>query len=137
MSSARLWGAVADQAAAWADTPTVRRFARDLPRNAAGRPKGLPELLQRAQAGAGFVDAQPLRLATLLPLAAQASEDIDTQAMEADHGDWLAATTRVESAHRATVAWLRARLPGYPALPAPQLTSGSPLRTPEFTPRLV
>jgi hypothetical protein len=136
MSTTQLWRAIGEQAAAWRATPTISRFVRELPRNARQRTKGLPGLLQGMQAGAGFVDALPLRLATNLRLAA-AVMDVDPKQLEADHGDWLAAVGQAEGAHRATVAWLRARLPGYPALPAPQLAPGSPLTTPEFSNRLV
>src|SRR4051794_13733633 len=136
MSTTQLWRAIGEQAAAWRATPTISRFVRELPRNARQRTKGLPGLLQGMQAGAGFVDALPLRLATNLRLAA-AVMDVDPKQLEADHGDWLAAVGQAEGAHRATVAWLWARLPGYPALPAPQLAPGSPLTTPEFSNRLV
>ncbi|WP_326954649.1 hypothetical protein [Amycolatopsis sp. NBC_01286] len=50
---------------------------------------------------------------------------------ELDH--WLAATRRLESAHRMTVAWFRSRLPGYPLLKAPQLCRNTPLTTEEWT----
>lgn len=135
MSTRDLWRAIGEQATRWAATPTVTTFTRDLPRNAQ-RHKGLPGLLQRVQAGAGFVDAQPLRLATNLRLAVEVAEDVDPRSFQAEHPEWLDAAIRVEGSHRATIAWLRARLPGYPALPAPQLAPGTPLTTDEFTHRL-
>ncbi|OLT37049.1 hypothetical protein BJF82_10440 [Kytococcus sp. CUA-901] len=52
-------------------------------------------------------------------------------------GEWIQDAAQVERAHRATIAWLRSRLPGYPQLPAPQLARGTQLTTHEFTRRLV
>ncbi len=137
MSTVDVWRAIGAQAAVWARTPTVGVLSPDLPRNAPPRSKGLPGLLQRVQAGAGFIDAQPLRLATNLSLAVQVMDDLDPNTLQADHPEWLSAAMRAEGAHRGTIAWLRARLPGYPGLPAPQLAPGSPLTTNEFTHRLI
>jgi hypothetical protein len=137
MSTVDLWRAVGEQAAVWARTPTAGVFARELPRNAAQRSKGLPGLLRRVQGGAGFVDAQPLRLATNLRMALEVMDDVDPKTVQADHPAWLTAAIQIEGAHRSTIAWLRARLAGYPGMPAPQLTAGSPLTTSEFTHRLI
>lgn len=63
--------------------------------------------------------------------------ELNEQEFYATYRDWFDAAKRVEAAHRLTCAWLRARMPGYPSLPAPQLAPGSPLVTDEFTFRLI
>jgi hypothetical protein len=132
-----LWRTLADLADAWRRTPALGRFARDLPENAPQRSKGLPGMLQHIHAGASGLISNPLLLATRLPMAASVVPDIDEQQLRAKHGDWLDAANRAEVAHRRTLAWLRARLPGYPNPPAPQLAPGAPLTTSEFTHRLI
>lgn len=136
MSTEALWSVIRAQAAAWAATPVLAAFARELPRNATQRSKGLPGLLQEAQAGAASICAHPLRLATYLPLALSVMPLREEQEIQ-NHRAWFEASKRVEAAHRLTIAWLRARLPGYPNLHAPQLAPGTPLTTTEFTYRLI
>ncbi len=136
MSTEALWSAVRMQAAAWAATPALSSFDRELPRNAPQRSDGLPGLLQRVQAGAGIVGAHPMRLASSLPMALSVMPESEQGELQ-QHVAWLEASSRVEGAHRLTIAWLRSRLPGYPRLPAPQLAPGTPLTTAEFTHRLI
>lgn len=135
-SEAALWQAVAEHASAWAHLPVLRRFATQLPRNAGQRSSGLPGLLQHVSAGGGMVASHPLRLGTnvpqMLPLAHGGAPSVPPDVLKA----WLEDASRVEGAHRVTVAWLRSRLPGYPRLPAPHLALGTPLTTNEFTWRL-
>lgn len=137
MPTPELWRTLGDLADAWRRTPPLERFARDLPENASQRQRGLPGMLQHIQAGASALISNPLLLATRLPMAAGAIPGVDEQQLRGTHGDWLVAAHRVEAAHRRTLAWLRARLPGYPNLPAPQLAPGAPLTTSEFTFRLI
>ncbi len=135
MSTENLWSAVRIQAAAWAVTPVFVEFARQLPRNASQRSEGIPGLLQRVQAGVSVVGESPLRLATNLQLALTVMPEEQRELQK--HLQWFDTAQRVEGAHRLTIAWLRSRLPGYPNLPAPQLTLGTPLTTNEFTYRLI
>lgn len=137
MPTPDLWRTLRDLADAWRQTPALDRFARDLPENAPQRTPGVAGMLQRISAGAPALTSNPLLLATRLPMAASVVPDIDEQQLRAKHRCWLEIARRVEAAHRRTIAWLRARLPMYPNLPAPQLTPGAPLTTPEFTDRLV
>ncbi len=137
MTTPDLWRTLANLADAWRRTPALDRFARDLPENAPQRSKGLPEMLQHIHAGASGLISNPLLLATRLPMAASVIPGVDEQQLRTKHRDWLDAANRVEAAHRRTLAWLRARLPGYPNPPAPQLAPGAPLTTPEFTHRLI
>lgn len=135
-SEASLWQAVAEHASAWANLPVFLRFAAQLPRNAGQRSSGLPGLLQHVSAGGGMVASHPLRLGTnvpeMLPLVHADASSVPPDVLEA----WLEDASRVEGAHRVTVAWLRSRLPGYPRLPAPHLARGTALTTDEFTWRL-
>lgn len=50
---------------------------------------------------------------------------------------WLKHAFNLEQAGRLTLAWIRARLPGYPMIPAPQLGRGTQLTTEEFTTKFV
>lgn len=137
MSTAALWRAVGEQATAWRATEVVPELASPLPRNAPARRAGLTGALQRVQAGGGSLLANPLRLSSMLPLSMSVTPDANYEDFRARHGPWLRSAARAEGAHRATVAWLRAKMPSYPLLPAPQLVAGTPLTTPEFTYRLV
>lgn len=138
MNHAPLWTAVEEQATAWAVTPIFERFAAQLPRNASQRRIGVPGLLQRMQVGSHLLQlgsTAPFMLGQLPdlqgipgPNSADVAERLPA---------WLEDARRVESAHRDTIAWIRSRLPGYPSLPAPQLTPGTPLTTVEFSWRLI
>lgn len=133
---AAVWGAVSEQASAWADLPVVRRFAAQLPRNAARRSRGLPGLLQHVAASGGMVSSRPLRLGTNVPqmlsVVHGGAPSVRPDVLQA----WLEDASLVEGVHRVVIAWLRSRLPGYPLLPAPQFAPGTPLTTNEFTYRL-
>ena len=132
-----LWTAVRAQAQAWADTEPVHLFASELPRN--GRPgdSGLRDILQEIRAGADSMFAHPFRLPSLLPMAASVVPRNDFSQLRGNHPEWFEAAVRVETAHRATVAWLRARLPGYPMLPAPYLVPNTPFTTLEYTDHMI
>ncbi|MBB4919116.1 YlbF family regulator [Streptosporangium saharense] len=142
MTRIPLWKAIEEQSVVWASIPLFRRFADHLPRNAPQRAAGLPGLLQTIQASASWAAARPLRLGFAIPWLLEQLEKFGglPGPKPQDLGEvlvsWLNAAQRVESAHRDTVAWLRSRLPGYPALPAPQLAPGTPLTTVEFSWRL-
>ncbi|ABS06061.1 hypothetical protein [Kineococcus radiotolerans] len=136
-NEAALWHAVAEMAAVWGDLPVVRRFAEQLPRNAPQRRLGLPGLLQHVTACGGMVASHPMRLGTNVPPMLSLVQGLVAPPVGPEVLDpWLEDASRVEGAHRVTVAWLRSRLPGYPQLPAPQLAQGTPLTTDEFTYRL-
>lgn len=135
MTTKEVWRSLANLADAWRQTDVLDRFARELPDNSLQRLHGLPGILQTLQAGG--LAGNPLLLAGYIPAAVSVSPEIDEQQLRAMHGDWLDAAVRAEAAHRLTIAWLRARLPGYPTLPAPQLAPGAPLTNPEFSYRII
>lgn len=136
--SEALWSAVDDQARAWRGIATFQRFASQLPRNSPQRLRGVPGVLQRIQAaGAGWVSGRPMRLGLMAPMFLESIPGLNAPAADADFEAWLEDAQRVEEAHRETIAWLRSRLPGYPMLPAPQLSPGTPITTVEFTWRLI
>lgn len=138
-TSPELWRAVWRLADAWSETPLVQGFAATLPRNQGlenrgDRATGVPALLQHLDLSAGMM-MKPLmfgsRVPVLLdqPLISQGSPVVDRDEVAA----WLAMASRIEAAHRMTLAWLRSRLAGYPILRAPQLAPGTPLTTFEMT----
>ncbi len=123
----QLWTACADQATAWRASPIAQRVRGQLPRNAAEPGKGLPHLLLNFDSGNGWIN-RPLRLPQLLTLGQMMQPAEYEQICQTS---WHADLGRVAAAHRITVAWIRARLPGYPMIPAPQLARGSALTTRE------
>ncbi len=137
MPTPELWRAVGSLANQWRASPIVGAVARQLPGNATTPGQVLPRLLQQVTAGAGALVRNPLLLATRLPLAVSVASEVEADVLQARHGDWMGAVGRVEAAHRRTIAWLRARLPGYPQLLGPHLAPGSPWTTFEYTPRLI
>lgn len=130
---APLWRAINELALTWAQLPLVQRFAAVLPRNARQRSSGIPGRLQAMQAGGGNISEFPLRLTRNVQLMSRMPDHPFLQAAPPpqEWDVWLDTAMRVETAHRITVAWLRARMPGYPSLPAPQLAPGSPLTADE------
>jgi len=137
MPTAKLWQALQDLADAWQHTGSVARFTRDLPKNAVKQSEGLSAALQELHAAAGGLMNNPLLISSALPAAASLWRKVDLRLLHSRHEDWFDAAFAVERGHRATVAWLRARLHGYPLLPAPQLVPGGPLTTDEFTYRVI
>lgn len=137
MPTPALWRAVRELADAWRRTPVIDRFVRELPSNAAQCRHGLPATLQLLEASASSFLSNPLLLSTRLPIAMSVAPGVNEQQFRAEHGAWFDTAARAERAHRRTLAWLRARLPGYPTLPGPHLAPGSPLTTLEFTYRVV
>lgn len=128
-----LWAAVFSLAAAWAGTPVVRRFAPNLPRNAAQRASGVPGRLQEMEAGGAGISARPLRLTQTVRLMSRMPPSPISQGPPdtREWAQWLAVAAAAETAHRAMIAWLRSRMPRYPDLPAPHLAPGAPLRADE------
>lgn len=130
---ADMWRAVSDLAIAWAGTPVIRRLAAELPRNAAQRVNGIPRRLQEMEAGGAGVSHRPLRLTrtvqimSRMPRSPLMHEPPDPQKWN----EWLSAAATTEATHKVMIAWLRARMPRYPILPAPQLAPESPLRIDE------
>jgi hypothetical protein len=127
-----LWRAVNDLSLLWRQLPVVRQFSAVLPRNAGQRNSGVPGRLQEMQAGGAGISERPLRVTRTVRLMGSMPSPFN-QAVPApqEWNAWYAAASRVESAHRITVAWLRSRMPGYPGLPAPQLAPGTPLTAEE------
>lgn len=136
MAPVQLWTAIDEQASSWRATSVFERFVAQLPRNAPQRVTGLPGKLQEMQAAGAWVGSRPLRLASSIPGLLEVMPGLEPVPLHAEWTSWLVGAQQVERAHRETVAWVRSRLPGYPALLAPQLAPGTPLTTREFTWRL-
>jgi len=133
-----LWRAVNDLALIWRKLPLVRRFAAALPRNAPQRSSGIPGRLQEMQAGGGNISEFPLRLTrTVQHMSRMPTPFTQPPPPPQEWHTWLGTASRVETAHRMTVAWLRSRMPGYPNFPAPQLAAGTPLTAEESDYELV
>lgn len=137
MSHVPLWETIREQAKAWAAVPIFQRFASQLPRNAPQPTSGLPGLLQQIQAGDPFFGSRLLLHASHIPMMLHVIPGLDPGILGTTWTSWLDDARSVETAHRDTVAWVRSRLRGYPLLPAPQLSPGTPLTTNKFTWRLI
>ncbi|GLX20853.1 MULTISPECIES: hypothetical protein [Streptomyces] len=137
MSTQSIWRAVARQAEVWARLAVVQEFAARLPRNTSGTSAGVRGRLQRMQAGGMNIGGKPLRAGSSVRYArAIPFPGVEDDCSEGDWTAWVRTADRVEAAHRQTIAWLRSRLPGYPMIPAPQISADTALATTEFTYRL-
>ncbi|MEV7782761.1 hypothetical protein [Kitasatospora sp. NPDC088351] len=137
MDNTALWTAVTQQADVWKSLVLVQEFASRLPRNSAVANSGVPGRLQLMQASGAEIAGTPLRLTHIVNMFSQLPSGFDDVSYdEAQWQNWHRLAGAVEAAHRHTIAWLRSRMPGYPQLPAPQLTPGTVLTTTEFTYRL-
>lgn len=138
-TSPDMWRAVWRLADAWSEAPLVKAYAASLPRNQprenrGDRAMGVPALLQHLDSTVGPM-MKPLMLGSRVPvllgqpLISQGAPAIDQSEVEA----WALIANRIEAAHRATLAWLRSRIAGFPILRAPQLAPGTSLTTFEVT----
>jgi len=133
----RLWCAIHQLTTTWRAAPTIKRMAASLPRNVLrpGTPAHNPlaHLLQELTASASGM-LHPLALGTRVPFIL--SQDLihpQTTVDAAALREWVESAAAVESAHRATLAWYRSRIAGYPMIRAPQLAPNSPFTTLEYT----
>lgn len=143
-TSASLWKAVWQLADAWSETPVIMDIAATLPRNQplenrGDRATGIPALLQHLEVTVGGM-MHPLMYSSRIPvlmqdpmLAGLGRPQVD----DTDWSEWLQKASRLENAHRVTLAWLRSSLAGYPILRAPQLAPGTPLTTFEMTTQFI
>lgn len=136
MTSIEVWRATSTLAEAWGASAVVRDFARELPRNSAQASSGLPGYLQELTAAGASVTSRPLRAWSEVEMFRSQLPSSGPPPDEQALARWMSLAQRVESAFRATVGWIRSRLPGYPNLHVPHLVDGTPLTTPEFTWRL-
>ncbi|MFF4234126.1 hypothetical protein [Streptomyces sp. NPDC001820] len=132
MNDTAVWQAVTQLADIWAALPAVQEFARQLPRNTPNRSSGVPGRLQQMQAADADIAGSPLHLTRTVQLFDQVPY-FDAPYDKNKWRAWLQSAARIEAAHRTTIAWLRARMPGYPQLPAPQLAPGTALTTTDYT----
>jgi hypothetical protein len=128
--------AVQDQATVWKETPVFKSFVDQLPRPGEPQHAKLPRILQNVMAVSTLIETRPLLISSRLPMALSVMPEPGLAQIQTEFTTWLKSAQRVEAAHRLTVAWLRSRIPGYPSLPALQLTRGTNFTTQEFTPRL-
>lgn len=131
----RIWEAVAQQASIWRKLPVVQEYAKRLPQNSAYTSDGVPGLLQKMISGAAALGSKPLEMDTSMRHLLALFPDVPPD-LQGDLYQWLGHAELLEEAHRATVGWLRSRLPRYPMLLAPQLGRDTALTTMEFTDRL-
>lgn len=111
-----VWDAVEGLAARWQTSPLVAKYAAPLTE--------LTSPVGRALAGltTSTVEGQPLLHAQFLPASRGFAQILAVEGAQ----EWLAGGKTVAGQFLTTVEWLRARLPGYPLLAAPQLVRNSP-----------
>ena len=121
-----VWHAVERLAARWQTSPIVAMYAGPLTE--------LTSPLGHALAGltTSTVDGQPLLHAQFLPASRGFAQMLAIEGAR----EWLAAGKTVAGHFVTTVEWLRARLPGYPLLAAPQLVRNSPWTSGELPLRI-
>jgi hypothetical protein len=136
MTTHDVWQTVVASAQVWRDSAVFAEFARELPRNADHRGRGLPGFLQELTAGGAQIASRPLRSASAVEMVRSQPFPTMSAPPEPALQRWLGLARQVEYAHRTTIGWIRSRVPGYPNLPVPQLVEGAPITTAEFTWRL-
>lgn len=130
-----LWRAVRDLAAAWRDLPFVQHCLGQLPRNDQGPFGAITQRLQLIHAsdsGTSHISAYPLHLTPILEISRHFPH---LGPAPAGWNEWVRDAMIIDVAHSFTLAWLRSRMPGYPAFPAPQLAHGTHLTTLQSTDR--
>ncbi len=132
-----LWSALRDLAGCWGLARPVAEMQLQLPRNAyadaATASSALAKMLQEVMASARGL-LHPLALGSRIPyVLGQNMMPLQTNVDDGELERWLGAANAVEMSHRATLAWYRSRLAGYPLVRAPQLVSNSPSTTLEYT----
>jgi hypothetical protein len=121
-----VWDAVEGLAARWKTSPSVAGYAAPLTELTSPLGRAMAELTTSTVYG------QPLLHAQFV----QASDSFDQIMAVAGARAWLADGTTVARQFLVTVEWLRARLPGYPLLAAPQLVRNSPWTSGELPLRI-
>ena len=135
-TTAKLWQAVADQAQVWSTLKPVVDVRDGLPKNTGRKENEVAIFIQNLTAGHARVMTNPLRLGSIVLNLRQQDMALGASPPEKKLNDWLDAAIAVELAHQDSMAWLRSRLPSYPLILAPQLVSGTQLRTLEWTPQV-
>jgi hypothetical protein len=121
-----VWDAVESLAARWKTSPPVVRYAAPLTELTSPLGRAMAELTTSTAYG------QPLLHAQFV----QASDSFAQIMTVAGAQAWLTDGTTVARQFLVTVEWLRARLPGYPLLAAPQLVRNSPWTSGELPLRI-
>lgn len=131
MTYEKIWSAILGVADCWRRSATTRQFAALFPGNQHGALSGLPKYLQELDASVHVLD-NPLRFAAGWSFWQQVPAMFQVPSA-AVLSPWLAAGRSLETCHRSQLAWLRARLPGYPTILPPQLAKGTQFTTLEYT----
>lgn len=134
MSTEAVWSAVVALADAWADSPAVAALSAAAPANKMSR-SPVTDLLQELNAGGAPITSRPLALWTGVQFGLLAQDHLAERANNSLFREFLDMARQVELAHRATVAWIRAKIPGYPMLNAPQFARDSAWTTEQWTHR--
>jgi hypothetical protein len=124
--SRELWAAVELLADAWRNVESVQRYAEDLANTQQELGRHLMETLSYMQ----NLEAQRLLLAPMLQQALPDEYGRFLQQPGAD--EFHRRGKRLAQAYLWTVEWWRSRLPGYPAMPVPQLARNGPLSSDEL-----
>jgi hypothetical protein len=143
-TSPALWAAVWQLADAWSETPVIKDVSATLPRNQPLESRGdaatgIAALLQHLEVTIGGM-MHPLTYGSRIPIFMRDPTLLRFGTPEVDDAEWfewLQNASRLENAHRITLAWLRSRLGGYPILRAPQLAPGTPFNTYEMTTQFI
>jgi cell fate (sporulation/competence/biofilm development) regulator YlbF (YheA/YmcA/DUF963 family) len=134
MTTPEIWSAAKNLADCFKATPKVVELNELAPADitkATGH--RLAKLLNEIDAGGGGVTRHPLQLFTQirfgLSLPGNSLDGIDQNEFEY----FVRLAEQVEVAHRALVAWLRSRLPGYPLILTPHLVRDTIYTTEDYT----
>ena len=131
MSTENLWPAVQTLAATWSGSPLVKTF---LARHPAHNDSDdvVTEALRNLQGGVTVLTETPLWTSTW----EQVAQQLPSIQITGEVRDYLRTIAPLGHAVESTVAWVRSRLPLYPAIPVPQFSPRGYRRSPEYSRRL-
>ncbi len=131
MSTEDVWPAVQTLAATWSSSPLVKIF---LARHPAHNDSAdvVTEALRNLQGGVTVLTETPLWTSTW----EQVAQQLPSIQVTGEVRDYLRTIAPLGHAVESTVAWVRSRLPLYPAIPVPQFSPRGYRRSPEYSRRL-
>jgi hypothetical protein len=131
MSTESVWPAIDELAVEWGASPLVQYFLSEHPSNEEAASE-ITEALKNMQAGTSLLTEAPLATAMWEPLAMQLGLVQVTEPVR----NYLRKVAPLGHLVESTLGWVRARLPLYPNIPAPQMASRGFRRSEEYGKRI-
>lgn len=130
MTTVAVWTSLKQLADVWSRSARIQTLTGQLPllNNAK---TGVPEALRNLDAGMDNVSRNPLETAMWEPLA----EMLPMVSLDPEVRSFLRSVAPIGQSLESTLGWIRARLPLYPLIPAPQMAANGYRRCEEYSRR--